>query len=160
MSVIFFTQLCLLSGVCWSGFTERGRNLQSGMGWACSIRFVGWGLLVLVYLVGLQSGVCKVGFANWVRFVRLGLLNHVCWVGIYGLGSLGGGKSCTLRLAMWGLWSGFYNVEFVGWGLLGGVSWGGAIRWGLLGGINWVGWAGLVYWIEFAGSDEICWVGV
>ena len=27
----------------------------------------------------------------------------------------------------------------------------GVIRWGLLGGIDWVGWAGLVYWIEFAG---------
>ena len=85
-----FAQWGLLVWVYWKG-KKLAKWKWGSLGWACSIMFAGWRLLVLVYLVGLQSGVCKVVIANWVRFARLGLLNHVCWVGIYGLGSLGGG---------------------------------------------------------------------
>ena len=74
---IVFAQWGLLVWVYWK-VKKLAKWKWCLPGCACSIMFAGWSLWVFVYLVGLQSGVCKVGFANWVRFARVGLLNHVC----------------------------------------------------------------------------------
>ena len=98
----------LLVWVNWKGNKLANWGFQSGVCW---VGLDQSSLLVLVYWEGdllgwfekggLQSGVCKVGYGNWVRFARFGLLNHVCWVGISDLGSLGGGKYSKLEFATW-----------------------------------------------------------
>ena len=83
------------------------------------------------------------------------MLGWDLWSGFTGRGKVLQVGACNVGFVKWILQCRVYGIEFAGWSFLKG-----AIRRGLLGGINWVGWAGLVYWIEFAGSDEICWVGV
>ena len=100
----------LLNCVCSLGFAglDLLKGEESGLGLACSIRFVGWGLLVLVYLVGLQSGVCKVGFAQscllgldlWSGFTGRGKVGFVKWI----LQS----RVCGMGLAGWSFLSGGY----------------------------------------------------
>ena len=137
--------LGLLNRVCWVGLTCLGL-LESGVCWvwlalSCLLGGGCWYWLTGMdknWLGWFESGACKVGFAHWVKFARLSLLNHICLVWVFGLGLLGGGESCKLGFAGQSLPFGVCWVVFGNSGLLGHVSCVWFARSGFLVQVFWV----------------------